>query len=131
MIAGIAPEISNIEVLDLSNNEFGDEGTSILAEGLCNNRSIKELKLCDNFTKARTKSRGVAIDNLIDFISSEVVLEKLDISASRSDYELKADLVPLIYSLATNDSITELDISGHNIGDKGVLLSNSYTIFQK
>jgi len=118
MISGMAGEILTIETLDLSSNDFGDEGLSILAEGLCGNTSIKALKLGDNF-KSKTKARGTTMDNLIELVCSDCPLEKLDLSASRSENELKLDLLPFIYALATNDSIKELNISGHGLGDKG------------
>ena len=51
MINGIAEEIASIEKLDLSDNEFTDEGLGILAEGLCKCYSLKELSIADNFTK--------------------------------------------------------------------------------
>jgi len=95
MIAGIASEITSIRSLDLNDNEFGDEGMLILAEGadsmilallqqrllifspcsvllflsehpgLRQNPSLRELHLGDNWTRNKTKQRSQAIDNLI------------------------------------------------------------------
>jgi Ran GTPase-activating protein (RanGAP) involved in mRNA processing and transport len=118
MIAGLAGEIGTIKILNLNDNGFGDEGLAILAEQLCQNTSIVDLRLGDNFG-GKTKNRTQTLDNLIELISSEAPIEKLDLSASRKDNELGTDLLPFIYALATNDSLKSLNISGHKMGDKG------------
>jgi hypothetical protein len=93
MLSGLAAEITSIKNLDLTDNDFGDEGMSIIADGnphppiappphailcipfsslrspsragLCHNSSLRELHLGDNWTRNKTKLRGQAVDNLI------------------------------------------------------------------
>ncbi len=57
-----------------------------------------------------------------ELISSECPLHKLDLSCKVADNQIKTDILPFIYSLATNDTLKELDISGNAMGDKGSLL---------
>jgi hypothetical protein len=39
----------------------------------------------------------------------------------KSDAQLKADIVPFLYALGNNTSITYLDISNHQMGNKGAI----------
>jgi Ran GTPase-activating protein (RanGAP) involved in mRNA processing and transport len=55
-----------------------------------------------------------------ELISSECPLHKLDLSCKLADNQIKTDILPFIYSLATNDTLKELDISGNAMGDKGM-----------
>lgn len=45
MIASLADKLTNIHTLDLDDNDLGDEGVSVVADGLCNNTCIKVLFL--------------------------------------------------------------------------------------
>ncbi|ELR15193.1 myosinI binding protein, putative [Acanthamoeba castellanii str. Neff] len=129
MLAGLAAEITTIKSLDLTDNDFGDEGMSIIADGLCHNSSLRELHLGDNWTRNKTKARSQAVDNLIELISSECPLHKLDLSCKVADNQIKTDILPFIYSLATNDTLKELDISGNAMGDKGgIALGKAFQI---
>lgn len=56
MLCSVADKLTNIASLDLSENEFGDEGVAIITEGLCYNSALKHLSLDKNF-KSKTKAR--------------------------------------------------------------------------
>eukprot|EP00005_Dracoamoeba_jomungandri_P006058 CAMPEP_0174261770 /NCGR_PEP_ID=MMETSP0439-20130205/12128_1 /TAXON_ID=0 /ORGANISM="Stereomyxa ramosa, Strain Chinc5" /LENGTH=1142 /DNA_ID=CAMNT_0015346331 /DNA_START=77 /DNA_END=3505 /DNA_ORIENTATION=+ len=131
MLKGLAEEIVSISKLNLSNNEFGDDGLAILAEGLKANRSIVKLDLSDNFSKSKTAQRDAAIDNLIELITAdddeeEGLITHLSLAASNRNCAIGIDLLTFIYALATNDTLKFLDISGHYLGDKaGIALGKA------
>jgi Ran GTPase-activating protein (RanGAP) involved in mRNA processing and transport len=56
VLCSVADKLTNIASLDLSENEFGDEGVAIITEGLCYNSALKHLSLDKNF-KSKTKAR--------------------------------------------------------------------------
>jgi len=117
-LAALSEKVQNIASLDLSDNEFGDEGISILAEALVNNQSIRFLNIDFNF-KARGKARPQAIESLITMISSESCkIDKLSVAGGPKS-ELKLDILPFFYALATNETLKYLDVSGHQFGNKG------------
>ncbi len=51
---------------------------------------------------------------------SDCPLESLSIAGGAKS-QLRFDVIPLIYDLATNTSLTELDIQGHGMGNKGAM----------
>jgi len=73
-----------------------------------------------NFKVAKSKPRNAMLESISNLLSSECPLERLVI-AGGSKSQLRADVIPLIYDLATNDSLAELDISGHLMGNKGAI----------
>ncbi|KYQ93272.1 leucine-rich repeat-containing protein (LRR) [Tieghemostelium lacteum] len=121
MLASLADKLANIHNLDVSENDFGDEGVSIICEGFCQNTSIKKLVLNGNFKTSKTKSRAASIESVITLLESECPIEILHLTVGQSKSPLKNDILPLVYSLATNDSLLELDISGHQMGNKGAI----------
>lgn len=136
MISKIAYKLNNIIALDLSDTELGDEGICEIARGFRNNFSVSKLYLNRNFKGGKAKKS--AIDNLIKLISSECAINSefflwiswkfrsnnffvaLHIEATKH-HQLKADLIPFISAIGTNSSLTELNISGHHIGNKGAV----------
>jgi len=68
--------------------------------------------------KGKTKYRNAAVENLIKLISSDCAIEVLHIASIPSN-GLKLDLIPFITALGNNTSLGELDISGHQIGNRG------------
>jgi len=119
-IISVISEGVNIEKLDLSDNDFGDEGMYILAEGLCFAPALKSLAVSRNMKDKGSRSRSSAIEGLINLISSECPLDTLILQGGKG-YALGQELIPLIDAIGTNDSITSLDISGNNIGNKGAM----------
>eukprot|EP01133_Synstelium_polycarpum_P015678 gene15678-18632_t len=121
MLASLADKISNIHTLDVSENDFGDEGVSVICEGFCQNNSVRKLVLNGNFKVSKTKSRVASIDSVINLLEAGTPLEALHMTNGLSKSQLKNDILPFIYALATNDSLVELDISGHQMGNKGAI----------
>ncbi|EAL61172.1 leucine-rich repeat-containing protein [Dictyostelium discoideum AX4] len=122
MLASLATDkLSNVIYLDVSENDFGDEGVSVICDGFVGNSTIKKLILNGNFKQSKTKSRPSAIESVISLLESECPLETLHMTVGNSKSPLKADILSLIYSLATNSSLLELDISGHQMGPKGAI----------
>eukprot|EP01114_Cavostelium_apophysatum_P024573 TRINITY_DN965_c0_g1_i1.p1 TRINITY_DN965_c0_g1~~TRINITY_DN965_c0_g1_i1.p1 ORF type:complete len:960 (+),score=342.73 TRINITY_DN965_c0_g1_i1:143-3022(+) len=119
-LASIADKLHNIVSFDVGDNEFGDEGITVLADALCHNSSIKHLSLAGNFRGKPGKARPHAIDSIANLINSECPIESLNLSAPKGA-ELKNDLIPFLYALATNESLKSLDISGNQIGNKGAV----------
>ncbi|KAK5582324.1 hypothetical protein RB653_003907 [Dictyostelium firmibasis] len=120
MLASLAADkLSNVVYLDVSENDFGDEGVSVICEGFVGNSTIKKLILNGNFKQSKTKSRPSAIESVISLLESECPLETLHMTVGNSKSPLKNDILSLIYSLATNSRLLELDISGHQMGPKG------------
>lgn len=119
VIGSLVEKMTNIVSLDLSENDLGDEGIASLAESFAYNSVIKHLNIQGNF-KTKTKNRQHAIEQIIKLISndSDCHLESLNIAGSKGA-ELKNDLIPLIYELATNDKLFSIDISGNHLGYKG------------
>ncbi|GAM24434.1 hypothetical protein SAMD00019534_076090 [Acytostelium subglobosum LB1] len=121
MLASLADKIPNIHTLDLAENDFGDEGVSVICDGFIQNNSVKKLSLNGNFKVSKTKSRAAAIESVISLVEAATPLEALHMTNGLSKSQLKNDILPFIYALATNDSLTELDITGHQMGNKGAI----------
>jgi hypothetical protein len=60
------------------------------------------------------------LESLSNLLSSECPLEALIIAGGPKS-QLKGELTSLIYDLATNDSLVELDVSGHQMGNRGAV----------
>ncbi|PRP75063.1 hypothetical protein PROFUN_03899 [Planoprotostelium fungivorum] len=117
MISTLPFKMTSITELNLSDNDLGDEGIAAIAEGLCASSSVRSLVLnrCWN-----GKAKAPAVENLGKLISTNRVLESLSIVGAKTP--LKADLYPFLYSLGTNSSISKLDISGHQMGNRGAII---------
>lgn len=132
MINSIGSKINYITMLDLSDNDLGDEGVQLVAQGLCNSTSVEHLILNGNFKPSKTRAARVsAIDALIALLRSPCPLKKLELAAngntpgsnnavkSRPAAQLRQDLLPLLAVISLNTNLTSLDISGHQMGNKG------------
>lgn len=60
------------------------------------------------------------LESLSNLLSSECPIECL-VLAGGPKSQLKGELVSLIYDLATNDSLLELDVSGQAMGNRGAV----------
>lgn len=117
VLAGLVDKLAAVTSLNLAENDFGDDGVSIVAEALCYNSHLKHLSLKGNF-KSRSKTRNHTIDSLIALLNSECPLETLNISGSPKA-ELKTDIIPFLYALGTNETLLSLDVGGNQMGNKG------------
>eukprot|EP01132_Coremiostelium_polycephalum_P006588 gene6588-8155_t len=145
-IHSILSSIINLIRLNLSDNDLGEEGIINLVESLCHTTlpKLKHLYLNRNLAVASTDlitqtfsltrvtsslkgggnvntgSASNAVKALVNLISpasfSLCPLESLYV-AGNSNGRLRNEIVPLAQALLKNDTITELDISGHHAGD--------------
>jgi len=119
IIGKISYKLNNIKTLNLNDTSLGDDGISDLCKGFLNNYTIKRLYLNRNFKNA-TKHRASAIQNLIKLISSESAVNVLHLAAAKG-YPLKQDLVSFVSAIGSTSKLIELDISGHQMGNKGAI----------
>lgn len=75
-IQSIAEKIGNISFLDLSENEFGDEGVQYVADGFCYNSTIKHLLLNGNF-KGKHKNLKASLEAVITLLNSDCPIESV------------------------------------------------------
>jgi len=95
--AGLHIGATSLVEINLSDNNLGLEGTCQLAEGLKQNKKIKNLNICNNFIP----SKGAAI--LGDTLGTHVTLRQLNVS-----HNLLFDGAAM---LAINTKMAELDVS--------------------
>uniref|UniRef100_A0A087XAF4 CARMIL C-terminal domain-containing protein n=1 Tax=Poecilia formosa TaxID=48698 RepID=A0A087XAF4_POEFO len=107
-------EAKAIRSLDISDNSFeNDMVTLVLSVGRC--QSLHHLALGRNFAM---KSR--ALTDLLHRIAQLIQDEECPLqSLSVSDSKLKTGMHILLSALGGHATLTELDISGNNIGDTG------------
>jgi Ran GTPase-activating protein (RanGAP) involved in mRNA processing and transport len=119
-VASIAPQMSAVVGLDLSDNALGDEGLTVLFEGLYNCPSLTYLNVGRNWSKpgptAKRQSMLHALAQLINHTNCPI--ESLHLAGNKEN-RLREDVVPLLSAVGKNKRLTELDISGHGFGDKG------------
>lgn len=121
MLGSIGSQINNVHGIDISDNDFGDEGLRLIFEGFYNCSALMSLNVSRNFSKEAAKPRDKMIQSLIQLVNqTSCPLESIHLAASSSN-RLKTALVPFIQALGTNTRLTELDISGHGFGDKGAI----------
>jgi len=125
ILAGLFEYCSKLETLDLSDNSLGDNGVIELIQALKTHTTLKHLTLDRNFDKI-TKQRAKAIQDLAIFLGSEQCkIESLCLVGS-AKAALRADIMPMIFSLMTNKTLKLLDISSNQIGNVlGLALSKA------
>lgn len=111
----IADNITHLKCvsrLNISDNGFDTEVIPIL-ERLSSNKTLKYLNLGQNM---KQRSSSAIMEALVQLLSEENShLESISLAESK----LKHDIIPLLDALGTNETLTELDISGNQIGDEG------------
>eukprot|EP01103_Thecamoeba_quadrilineata_P017200 TRINITY_DN599_c0_g2_i1.p1 TRINITY_DN599_c0_g2~~TRINITY_DN599_c0_g2_i1.p1 ORF type:complete len:1159 (-),score=276.83 TRINITY_DN599_c0_g2_i1:134-3610(-) len=121
ILAPLISQAGNIAELDVSDNDFGDEGVTSLIESLCDSPSLRTLKIGRSWSvKIDPNQRSICIESLITLISSDCPLRALSIDGSPKA-QLKTDLVPFLNALGTNNSLTFLDITGNQMGARGAI----------
>jgi len=121
MIANLVGEAKNIDTFDFSENEFGDEGLCILIEAFeKQNTKIKTLKLGRNF-QGKKEQRTALLDALSNLASSTQSGVTTLVMDGGPKTELKTDIIAFLCTLENNSMLTSLDISGHQMGDKGAI----------
>ncbi len=66
LIAHVAAEFVNLDSLDLTDTDLGDEGVAYVVEGLCKNRSLRALRIGKNM-RTRSKYRAQAVKNIVGY----------------------------------------------------------------
>ncbi|XP_052059897.1 F-actin-uncapping protein LRRC16A-like isoform X6 [Mytilus californianus] len=120
--------IHNIASLDISNNNL-DQGLATLLPWIKTNKSLKRLSIGRNFEHVKQKQLPTVLDGIVQLIQDEDCdLESL----SLADSKLKHHISLVINALGSNGSLTELDISGNQMGDFGArMLSKALQINNK
>eukprot|EP00026_Physarum_polycephalum_P003167 Phypoly_transcript_03177.p1 GENE.Phypoly_transcript_03177~~Phypoly_transcript_03177.p1 ORF type:complete len:811 (+),score=167.67 Phypoly_transcript_03177:73-2505(+) len=123
--------IPNLVRLELADNEFGEDGIHTLVDILTGSDpqpllKLKTLTLDRNIAlldrgpanKRHLKGHGIkALTKLISQKSNLLCpIETLKFSAT-TNTRLRYEILPIITALATNETITDLDITGHYAGD--------------
>ncbi|XP_059156102.1 F-actin-uncapping protein LRRC16A-like isoform X2 [Physella acuta] len=106
--------VKAIQGLDISNNGF-DADLKVLLLELSKNSHIKNLSVGRNFSNIKPKFMPEVMTALTSLLQDDSVLEYLSLSESK----LKADATYVINALGSNVSLLEIDISGNAIGDLG------------
>lgn len=109
---------SNIRMLDLSECDLADDGIAAVCRGVCRMSGLNKLLLDNNFTRSIRKSREKMIDSFIYLLAPERTLQVSSLSIANDPllnktYALKEDLETVINAFGNNESLIELDISGH------------------
>ena len=111
------PSLRNIVHLNLSQNELGDDGISLLAKSLVENKTIRSLYISNCF-KSKSSKRLDCIESLNKLLESYCPLSTLDISGG----QLGPLLHPFLISLWKARNLRVLDISNQALGSKGMII---------
>lgn len=119
VVASIAPQMFTIVGLDMSDNALGDEGLTVLFEGLYNCPALTYLNVARNWSKPGSTKRQAMLHALTQLLNhTNCPIESLHLAGNKEN-RLREDVVPLLSAIGKNKRLTELDISGHGFGDKG------------
>ncbi|KAH3732546.1 RasGTPase-activating protein [Pelomyxa schiedti] len=121
ILRDIAPKLTSITTLDLCGTELGDDGIILVVEGIMLNTTLLSLNMNGCFGKG-TRPRTDVIRALQKLIASDCPLESLKIGGgTKATQQMSKLMLPFLHSLATNESITEIDVSGHAMGNPGAV----------
>ncbi|XP_048748986.2 F-actin-uncapping protein LRRC16A-like isoform X4 [Ostrea edulis] len=117
--------ISSITSLDISNNNLNQSIMSLL-ELVKSNKSVKSLSIGQNFDNIKPKLMAGVMESVVNLIQDESSCIE---SLSLADSKLRNNLSDIINALGSNVTLTEIDISGNQIGDFGArMLSKALQI---
>jgi len=117
-IGEIASKIVSVEKLHLADNGFLDQGMTSLLEGLSNNSSVSWLDVSNNLQCSEKQIPQIYKDFKL-LLNSICPLEVLHLRGGTAG-KLR-DINQLLYCVGTNTTLTEIDISGHEFGDRGAI----------
>eukprot|EP01130_Rhizamoeba_saxonica_P000495 TRINITY_DN1047_c0_g2_i1.p1 TRINITY_DN1047_c0_g2~~TRINITY_DN1047_c0_g2_i1.p1 ORF type:complete len:1360 (+),score=307.61 TRINITY_DN1047_c0_g2_i1:12-4091(+) len=122
-ISRVLESLRNICTLNISDNEFGEGGLIILFDILRGGgHSLQRIHLDNNF-KIRSGNGsdiGASLKRLAR--SSSSPLSYISMKGGLKSYQkLRENMIPFLVALGNNSKITELNISGHNIGYNGTV----------
>eukprot|EP01105_Mastigella_eilhardi_P023362 TRINITY_DN5875_c0_g1_i1.p1 TRINITY_DN5875_c0_g1~~TRINITY_DN5875_c0_g1_i1.p1 ORF type:complete len:742 (-),score=201.04 TRINITY_DN5875_c0_g1_i1:107-2224(-) len=127
----VAPDsriMMSVTALNVSDNDLGDDGLIALFDSLVNHSTLTTLAINRNFVK-RSRNRAKMINRLTALVESDKCpLTQLEMEGNARG-QLKGDIVPFLFSLMSNKSLTVLNISGHALGDaRTEILSRVFTV---
>lgn len=105
----------NIKSLDISQNPLGPAGLSSVGSGLSANTSLHTLFINYCFQPSK-KEEGLPSETFSVFLKQNLRLKTLSIKGDENS-ALKSEVIPILEALISNDTLTSLDISGHQGGD--------------
>ena len=104
--------------LDLSENNLEAEMAGVM-QGLAKNKSLLSLNVSKNMTNIKEKYKSSVMEAIVGLIHNEdTAVSKLNLS----DCKLKSEINNVINALGSNQSLQTLDISGNLMGDVGARL---------
>ncbi|XP_052815297.1 F-actin-uncapping protein LRRC16A-like isoform X8 [Mya arenaria] len=129
------PSTQNIARLDLTglvkgqNSALNERELVQIFDSLGQNSTIRYLSLGQMYSAVKPKNMKVVMEKLVDILQAEnSVVESL----SLADSKLKDSMNMIINALGSNMSLTEIDISGNQMGDLGArMLSKALQINNK
>jgi len=120
VLGEIAPKITCIDKINLADNSFGDQGLTLLVDGLCNNSSLTYLNVNNNFKESSEKNRSRMLHSFQLLSSSICPLEVLHFRGSHGR-RVGPSIDTFIQALAANSNLTELDLTGQGFQDQGAM----------
>eukprot|EP01099_Mayorella_cantabrigiensis_P005407 TRINITY_DN4325_c0_g1_i1.p1 TRINITY_DN4325_c0_g1~~TRINITY_DN4325_c0_g1_i1.p1 ORF type:complete len:844 (+),score=211.59 TRINITY_DN4325_c0_g1_i1:81-2612(+) len=122
MFAVLGEEAHNIEGLDLTENEFGDDGLEYLFEGLIPMSQLKFLNVGKNFRFSGNEQRVLCMARLADFlVDAKGELSTLTLEGTKTEASsLVQESSSFFKALGKTRSLSTLDISGNCLGDRGI-----------
>jgi Ran GTPase-activating protein (RanGAP) involved in mRNA processing and transport len=113
-----------LHTLILAENDFGVEGIVILCNCL-KGTNISSLNLDLNVKTGMFTSGKEAGEALADLVKATPRLQQLSLVGDDNKFYLKQALLPVLFALKDNTSLTYLDISKNRIGDEGLAALSS------
>jgi len=105
----------NIKFIDISSNQLGLAGLEAIGNGLSANDCLQTLIVNYCFQSSK-KEEGAAAETFGQFLKKSIHLKTLEMKADESS-ALRSEILPIVEALTSNDTLTSLDISGHQGGD--------------
>lgn len=110
--------------LKAAGNTFTDKGMAMVVEAMHGCPALRRLDLSDNFDYASFRKSKVGVSLFADALGELLMvptcaLSDLRVAATDRALQMRLELIPLLMDLATNQSITALDVSGQGLEYSG------------